>query len=202
MFRDLSKKSRWLMLVIAGTLGLVYWTPIWFINLEAPQYRDGLRLIIWLNQVTGGSEFDLKNINLLNHYVGMKEIHANDFIEFKYMPYVLGVMMAGALATFCYPKIIMVYLGLISFLTTATAGLYDFHRWEYNYGHNLDSNAALSIPGISFEPPLLGCKAMMNFNTCSWPHVGTFLLLLAGGIIGYVIFDETRKKRRKPSESL
>ena len=110
------------------------------------------------------------------------------------MPYILGFMIAGALVTFFYPKVIMVYMGFVSFLMTALVGLYDFHRWEYNYGHNLDPNAALSIPGISFEPPLLGCKAMMNFNTCSWPHIGAILLFLSGGIISYIIFDEARGK--------
>ena len=67
------------MLAIMGILSLVYFTPMWFINLNAPQYRDGLKLTIWLNKITGGNEFDLRNINLLNHYVGMKRNSCRGF---------------------------------------------------------------------------------------------------------------------------
>ena len=84
----------------------------------------------------------------------------------------------------------MVLLGLLAFASTALAGLYDFHIWEYEYGLNLNPEAALSIPGISFEPPLLGCKAMMNFNTCSWPHAGATILGVCGAILVYVLAFE------------
>ena len=192
---QISGKSRFLILLVAIALSCIYFVPIWLIDLQAPQYRDGLQMLIWLNKISGGGEFDLRNINLLNHYVGMREIHASDFVEFTYMPYILGVLVLGAVVTFFYSKMFMVYLGLVSFIITALAGLYDLHRWEYNYGHNLDPNAALSIPGISFEPPVLGCKAMMNFYTCSWPHVGGWLLLLSGGAICFIIFYELRKRK-------
>ena len=197
MWCTLSKVNRWLIFVISTLLTLSYFVPLWFIHLKAPQYRGGLSLSIWVNNITGGNEFDLKNINLLNHYVGMKEIHLENFIEFKIMPYILGFMILGAVVTFFYPKLIMVALGLFFFIITSIAGLYDFHRLEYQYGRNLDPNAALSIPGISFEPPLLGCKAMMNFNTCSFPHVGGVLLILSGGILCYILFNEIQRYKKQ-----
>ena len=200
LFKTISKRNRWLVLGVSGLLGLVYFMPLWMISLKAPQYRDGLTMFVWLNKITGGGEFDLKNINLLNHYVGMKEIHSENFIEFTYIPYILGFMIIGSFITYAYPKVIMVYLGLASFLLAAFSGLYDLQRWERIYGHELDPNAALSIPGISFEPPLLGCKAMMNFNTCSWPYAGAILLILSGGLIFYILLDETLKYKRCKQE--
>lgn len=195
MFREISKRNRLFVLLIGLLLVSVYFVPIWQIILKAPQYRDGLSMNIWLSKITGGGEFDIQNINLLNHYVGMREIHADDFVEFLYMPYILGVMILGAVVTFVFPRLIMVYSGIFCFALAAIVGLYDFHKWEYEYGHNLDPEAALSIPGISFEPPLIACKAMMNFNTCSWPHIGASILILSGAILTYIAFDEARRKK-------
>ncbi len=195
MFRVISRRNRKLLLVVTFLLTLVYFSPIWFIGLKAPQYRDGLSMSIWLTKITGGGEFDLKNINLLNHYVGMREIHAENFVEFVVMPYLLAFLILGALVTYLYPRRFMVCSGLVTLLALAAAGFYDFRRWEHEYGHNLDPEAALSIPGINFEPPLLGCKAMMNFNACSWPHIGAISLFAAGLVLTFIIFDEVRKKK-------
>lgn len=190
MFKNISQLHRKLILLLTGFLGAVYFLPLWIIILKAPQYRDGLSMSVWLNKITGGGEFDLKNINLLNHYVGMKPIHASDFIEFTYMPYILAFMIFGGLVTYFYPKRFMILAGFVSFLTVAVTGLYDLHRWEYKYGTELDSGAALSMEGLSFKPPLIACKPMMNFITCSWPHWGGVVLLLSGVLLFYIFFKE------------
>ena len=28
-----------------------------------------------------------------------------------------------------------------------------FYLWEYDYGHNLNPNAAIVVPGMSYQPP-------------------------------------------------
>ena len=197
MFEKLTNRDRNIVLGIGIALILVYFIPIWYIVLKAPQYRDGLSMSIWLTKITGGTKFDLTNINILNHYVGMRKIDIKDFAEFIYMPYVLGFLILGALVTYIYPRRIMLFLGMASLVGVAVAGLIDFHKWEYEFGHNLDPDAALSIPGINFEPPLIGCKAMMNFNTCSWPHAGGFILFAVGILLAYLIFNELRINRTK-----
>jgi copper chaperone NosL len=73
----------------------------------------------------------------------------------------------------------------------------DFYRWEYEYGHDLDPAAAIIVPGMAYQPPLIGYKQLLNFSAWSWPDVGgyllvgTALLLVAGSVI------EIRKHRKK-----
>lgn len=63
--------TRGLMALISLALGLVFAVPLWHIQLEAPQYPEGLGMGIWINRMSG----DLDTINGLNHYIGMMEIH-------------------------------------------------------------------------------------------------------------------------------
>ena len=79
-------KSSVLMLILAGIcilLAIVF--PIWRIELDAPQYPEGLALHIYANKMGG----DVDIINGLNHYIGMKTIHAEEFIEFTVLPYII-----------------------------------------------------------------------------------------------------------------
>ena len=47
----------------------------------------------------------------------------------------------------------MIGLGIVNLLLVAVAGLADFWRWEYNYGHELNPEAAIIVPGMSYQPP-------------------------------------------------
>src|SRR4029079_8149110 len=59
--------------------------PMWQIQLSAPQYPEGLVLLIYPNRLGGNVDI----INGLNHYIGMKPLHASDFIEFTLLPYLI-----------------------------------------------------------------------------------------------------------------
>ena len=50
---------------------------------DPEQYPEGLEMKIWLYKITG----DVDKINGLNHYIGMKLIHEDEFPEFKMIPY-------------------------------------------------------------------------------------------------------------------
>lgn len=150
---------------------------------------------IWVNKITGHAQFDLKNINILNHYIGMAPIVEESIPELQFMPYLLGYMIAGALVTFLWPRRFLVWAGLINLALVGTAGFYDFWRWEYNYGHNLNPEAPISIPGMAYQPPILGCKQILNIESCSWPHIGGISLLLIGIILSYILYSERFKKR-------
>ena len=59
-------------------------------------------------------------------------------------------------------------------------GLVDFWHWEYDYGHRLDfEHAIIKIPGMSYQPPLIGVKQLLNFTAVSWPDVGGWLAFSA-----------------------
>ncbi|MDO8494151.1 MAG: hypothetical protein Q7S68_02300 [Deltaproteobacteria bacterium] len=193
--KKISWQSRWLVLTVGLLLVVLYLVPLWSIRLTAPQYPEGLGMHIWVQKITGHSEFDLQNINLLNHYIGMEKIMEESIPELKFMPFVLGYMILGAIITFFFNRLFMVYLGIVNFFLVGMAGLYDFWRWEYNYGHNLSPDAPITIPGMSYQPPLLGCKTLLNIEACSWPHIGGVLLFASVGILVYIVFAEHLKTK-------
>ena len=195
MFGKISRRNRALVLLIAVLLTVIYFVPVWSIHLVAPQYPEGMGMFIWAGKITGIGQFDLKNINILNHYVGMAPIVEESIPEFHYMPYVLGFMIFGAVVAFFYYRRVMIYLGFLNLTLVGLAGFYDFWRWEYNYGHHLNPEAPISIPGMVYQPPLIGCKQLLNITSCSWPHIGGVLLLVVGGLLAYIIYTEIVQTR-------
>lgn len=162
--------------MIIAALGLLtlFLFPMWQITLIAPQYPDGVSMYIWINQISGDTPGTLQNINILNHYVGMKYIEPESIPELKYFPYiVLGMTFLGLLFGILNKRgLFLTWAVLMAAL--AAAGLYDFYLWEYDYGHNLSPTAPIKIPGASFQPPLLGTKLILNFTAKSYPHISGY----------------------------
>lgn len=175
---------RVLMLIGVACLMMLFVFPMWRITLFAPQYPDGVTMYIWINQITGDTPGTLQNINILNHYVGMKYIEPDSIPELKYFPYVIYAMAALGILVAILDKR-WGYLGwAVVFSLLALLGLYDFYLWEYDYGHNLSDTAPIKIPGASFQPPVFGTKDILNFIAQSYPHTGGILagcsVILAG----------------------
>ena len=85
MKQKISMLSKILATIAAIALVISLMVPLWSIYLDAPQYPEGLRLQIWANKIAG----DVDIINGLNHYIGMKTLHTEDFIEFTLLPYII-----------------------------------------------------------------------------------------------------------------
>ena len=84
---------RGLLLLASLLLVPVYLFPLWKMTMFAPQYPDGLRLSIYSYKLEGGNNGqDVKEINVLNHYIGMKDLSAADFTEFHWIPFVVGAL--------------------------------------------------------------------------------------------------------------
>ncbi|HUF09558.1 MAG TPA: hypothetical protein VMO47_09570 [Rhodothermales bacterium] len=167
------KKGTRLTVGLASLLLVVlYVTPIWQITLEAPQYPEGIGMHIRIDNVTGQKPNDLKNINGLNHYIGMKEIVPESIPELRIMPWVIGgLIVIGRTAAMTGWRWVG-YAGIGLFVCTLLVGLVDFYMWGYDYGHNLNPKAAIRIPGMAYQPPLIGSKKLLNFTAHSWPAVG------------------------------
>ena len=182
--------SRIGMAVAAGLLGLPFFRPLWHIGLIAPQYPEGLGLYIWINQVTGQKPQDLDSINGLNHYIGMKEIVPESIPELRFMPYLVGGLLVLGLLTALAGKRPLLYAWTGLFVLLSLAGLADFWEWGYDYGHNLDPTAAIRVPGMAYQPPLIGAKQLLNFYATSWPAAGGWALILSLGIgVGLCILE-------------
>jgi copper chaperone NosL len=168
--------------IIAGAavlLGALYVTPLWRIVLHAPQYPEGLGLRIWVDRIAGATPNDLNSINGLNHYIGMRAIHPDDFPELRFMPWLLGGLIVLGLLVALVGRRGPLYGWLQLIALGAVAGLADFYRWGYAYGHELDEHAAIKVPGMSYQPPVIGTKQLLNFHASSWPDIGAWIAVLA-----------------------
>lgn len=178
MTKVMARSSRIVAGLGALALALLYVTPLWHIGLKAPQYPEGLGFYIWVNRMTGEKPNDLNSINGLNHYIGMKEIVPESFPELRYMPVAVGVLIGLGLLVAVWGRRKALYAWTAVFLVGALAGLADFWRWGYQYGHDLNPRAAIKIEGMSYQPPLLGSKQLLNFHATSWPGLGGWIAIL------------------------
>jgi len=163
---------RIITLFAIACLMMLFFFPLWEITLIAPQYPDGVTMYIWINQITGDTPGTLQNINILNHYVGMKYIEPDSIPELTYFPWVVGGLGVFGLIAAIVNKSGLYLSWAIIFLILAALGIYDFYLWEYDYGHNLDPKAPIKVPGQSYQPPLFGSKMLLNFNAISYPGTG------------------------------
>ncbi|MDH5588523.1 MAG: nitrous oxide reductase accessory protein NosL [Gemmatimonadota bacterium] len=194
----MSKRSRILVLVSALALGLMYVLPVWKIDLEAPQYPEGLGMRIQVNTIVGVKKHDLDNINNLNHYIGMKRIVPESIPELAVMPVIVAVLMALGVFVALVGRRWLLYTWMALFLSISAVGMVDFWRWEYDYGHNLDDeHAIIKIPGMSYQPPLIGSRQILNFKAHSWPGGGGWAAILAGMVGFGVAVSEWRRVRGK-----
>ena len=169
--------------------------PLWRIQLVAPQYPEGLGMRIGISDIRGAGPNDLNNINGLNHYVGMKRITPDSIPELRYMPWIVGALILfGLMAALLGSR--KVLIGWVtSFLVVGVAGLVDFWRWEYDYGHNIDyDHAIIKIPGMNYQPPLIGVKQLLNFTAVSWPDTGAWLAFSAFGLGAIALIVALRKQ--------
>lgn len=168
--------SRKIFLVASLILIITYFTPLWKISLDAPQYPEGIGMYIWLDSITGEKPNDLGNINGLNHYIGMKKIQPDSIPELKVMPYIVaGVILLGLLV-FVINKKWFGWIWVLGFIGLMAFGLYDYYQWGYEYGHNLNPMAAIKVPGMSYQPPVIGTKQILNFTSNSWPSIGGWVI--------------------------
>lgn len=175
----IKKHSRIIHLAAVLLLAGLFVFPLWKVTLEAAQYPEGIDMYIWLDKITGSDPNTLNNINILNHYIGMQPIEPDSIPELQYFPYVVLFLILSGILVFFLNKKGLRLTWLIILVILAGLGLYDFYLWEYDYGHNLDPNAAIKIPGMTYQPPLLGAKWLLNFKAISLPHVGGILMTIS-----------------------
>lgn len=172
----MSKLSRVLFFLSALFLAVSLFFPVWRIELDAPQYPEGLCLQIYANKLGGNVDI----INGLNHYIGMRTLHVEDFPEFTYLPYIIIFYALLALMTALIKNRKLANGVLIAFILFGIIAMADFWRWEYEYGHDLDPNAAIIVPGMAYQPPLIGFKQLLNFGAYSIPDIGGWMFLISG----------------------
>lgn len=193
------RKVAMILLILAAVMTAASaFLSLWRIDLAAPQYPEGLVLFIGgFDGVSG----NLYGINELNHYVGMAKIIPSEFWEFQSLPYILLAFGALFFVSAFAKKKGMSLISLIIFGIFGILSFVDFYYWTYTYGHNLDASAPIKVPGMAYQPPIIGYKKLLNFEAFSQPDFGGYLLIFAGIFLAvavfyrYGIFDMIFKKK-------
>ncbi len=192
----MTNRARLLLAAAAvAVLGAIV-LPLWEVRLIAPQYPEGLGLRILAHTVRGIRPSDLQSINGLNHYIGMKVIAPDSIPELRYMPWILLTLAAGLVLIAWRGARRALMAWMVAFVLLGGVGLWDFWRWEYDYGHNLDrENAIIVVPGMTYQPPLVGSKQLLNFTATAWPGAGAALLGIAFAAGALVLVADRRRVR-------
>jgi len=195
--------ARLLLVLGSALLVAVLFVPMWQIQLTAPQYPEGLKLLIYTDKLGG----NVNIINGLNHYIGMKTLHTTDFFEFTILPYIIGFFAVAVLLTAIVGKRALLDIVFILFVCFGIIAMIDFWRWDYNYGHNLNPDAPIIVPGMAYQPPLIGYKQLLNFGAYSIPDTGGWLFISVGVILLALVIVAWRqhlkwKKNWKPAAAV
>jgi copper chaperone NosL len=185
--------SRIIIGIASLALIATYFLPVWFIFLIAPQYPEGLTMKIWINRISG--QVDI--INGLNHYIGMKHISVEMFPEFDFLIYIVGFFILFGLIVALTGRRKLLFYYLVLTVIGGAAAIFDFYQWGYKYGHNLDPKAPIQVPGLYYQPPLIGHKTLLNFDAYSYPDAGGWIVIAVGSIFFLVWLIEWRRGKKK-----
>lgn len=191
----LSTRTRWLLVALVIPLLLSYLFPLWNIHMVAPQYPKGLSLDIYSYRLEPGNDgLDLNEINILNHYIGMRRITREELRDLDWIPFVLGglallclrVAALGTTGSLVDLAVLTTYVSLVS--------LGRFVYMLYTFGHQLDPKAPMNVE--PFTPALIGVKQIANFTTYSYPLLGSFMVgTFALGVWGAMVAVLIRGRR-------
>lgn len=161
-------------LVASALILIAAFLPLWKLELVAPQYPKGLFITAYGYQMTG----DITEVNGLNHYVGLKPLEPGSVFELKLFPFgvagIVGVILYGA---FKFRTRRQRTLSVLAALSLPLFMLADLQYWLYNYGHDINPEAALHLD--PFTPKVLGTTRVMNFHSITRLSGGFWLLVAA-----------------------
>ena len=191
----LNLRSRVLLVIAAVLLCMTYLFPLWNMTMFAPQYPQGLRLDIYGYKLVGGNEGqDAKEINLLNHYIGMQELTKENFTEFKWIPFVVGAMALLCLRAAFIGKNSYLVDVVVLYGYFAAFSLWSFAYKLYSYGHDLAPTAPVKVD--PFMPPMFGYQKIANFEIYSYPAAASYTMAAAMLVMLVALAWNIRDARR------
>lgn len=186
---SLTLKSRIVILLAVLVLLPALFFPLWRMSFYSNQYPDGLKLTIYAYQLEGAktsNRDDLREINALNHYIGMRPLLESEFSEFIWLPFAIGGLMILALRAMVMGKMSKLVDVFVLFTWFGLYSFWSFYHRMYTYGHNLDPQAAIKVE--PFTPPLLGTEQVGNFTVYSYPDIASVALIGFGLLLFVAIF--------------
>ena len=192
----LSPRARLAVLGAGVLLLIALFFPLWEITMFAQIFPEGIRMSIFAHKLVGGKGgADLQGINILNHYIGMREIRAQDFPEMKFIPFALGLFFLLGLRTAVFARVHHLVDLLVLFIYFGLFSLGAFYYRMYSFGHQLSPEAPIKV--APFTPPVFGRQHIANFDVFSYPGPGTYLLGAFALCLGMTLVLEARRERRR-----
>lgn len=165
------------LFVVAGVLLLASLAfPYWGLVLFAPQYPGGLRLQAYATRLTG----DVREIDGLNHYIGMRKLETAARIERTIARYAVPALTLLILAAAFLPTR-WAWVPVVLLLSYPLLFAADLAFWLYYAGHTLDPTAAIRLK--PFTPPLVGEGKIAQFRTLAQFGTG-FYMAAAAALMG------------------
>jgi copper chaperone NosL len=188
------------LLLVPLVIGL--FKPLWHIAMEAPQYPNGLSLDIYSHTLIGGHDGgDVAEINILNHYIGMKKLDRAMLSELDWLPFGFGALGLLLMRVSALGNVrSLVDLSAITVYFTGFS-VFRFVFKMHAYGHDLAHDAPIKIE--PFMPALWGTKQVGNFTTHAHPGSGSYLIsVFAIGILVVTLLHLVEGRRRARREEL
>ncbi len=177
--------SSLLILASAVLLVAIYYTPIWWVALTAPNYPeeafpDGVRINFHMNGVFNGckkinkaelSESEaldcVHEMDTINHYVGMYPIAAGGVIERAFSPFLVGLLVVMLIGFMCTrPKLRLAIVAIGFSAITVWMSMTWYGKSGLNY-HNAGYIFALvtSMDQDTDKDVVIGAAEMRNSGT-------------------------------------
>lgn len=194
--QPLFTRERIVLALLVPLLLMAFLFPLWRISMEAPQYPNGLSMDIFPHTIVGGhGGSDIAEINILNHYIGMKKIDRAALTDLGWMPFAIGALAVLALRVAVIGNVRMLVDLMVITLYVCIFAFARFVYMLYTYGHELDPSAPVKVPG--FTPALFGTKQIANFTTHSYPQLGAVAVaLFAAGVVLVALWHVVASRRR------
>lgn len=199
--RPLYGKARLLLLVLIVPLAMTFTQPLWRISMQAPQYPAGLYMEIYTHKIEGGNGGQhIKEINTLNHYIGMRKIDRAELSDLDWIPFGLGLLILLTLRCAAIGNVrTLIDLAVLA----GYIGAFAMGRFVYKlyvFGHNLDPDAPIKLE--PFTPAIIGTKKIANFSTQSYPQLGSLYIgLFFTGIFALLAWHLIAGRRQALRES-
>ena len=158
----------------AALVGLSSQLPLWSMTMTAPQYPKGLKLYAYGTGMAG----DLREINILNHYVGMPPLETPQ-LEIAIFPFGIALLMLLCLAAPLHRYLSR--LAMVAIVVTPLVVLGDLQWRLYVFGHSFDPHAPIRLK--PFTPPVIGSNTMWNFETSAMIGTGILCLIAAAVVL-------------------
>lgn len=177
-------RSRILLGLLVIPLGFSFSAPLWTMRMVAPQYPKGLVLEIYPYTVSG----DVREVNTLNHYIGMAKIDRASLSDLDWIPFAIGALVLFTLRVAAIGDRRSLVDLFVMFVYFSAFSLARFGYKLYVYGHDLDPHAPFTVE--PFTPAVLGTKQIANFTVTSLPSGGSVAIACFGaGLLAVLLWN-------------